>query len=98
MRLPKARARPPAVSAERRAISPARCPWTTFHRRRSFAIMIESTSPYRDLAEALRERIAVIGDRDWYQRDPAGQLERLKAVSERITAIGSALPAPVDPQ
>jgi hypothetical protein len=60
--------------------------------------MMESTSSYRDLAEVLRERIAVIGDREWYQRDSAGQLERLKAVSERITAIGSTLPAPVDPQ
>jgi len=60
--------------------------------------MTESNSPYRNLAEALRERIAVIADRDWYQRDPAGQLERLKAVSERIAAIGSALPAPLDPR
>lgn len=60
--------------------------------------MPESSSPYRELTEALRERIAVIGDRDWYQRDPAGHLERLKTVSERIHTIGTELPAPVDPQ
>ena len=60
--------------------------------------MPESTFPYRELTEALRERIAVIGDRDWYQHDPAGHLERLKTVSERIAAIGSALPTPVDPR
>lgn len=60
--------------------------------------MLESTSPYRELTQALRERIAVIGDRDWCQRDPAGHLERLKAVSERIATVGSTLPEPVDPR
>lgn len=60
--------------------------------------MSESPSPYRELTEALRERVTVVADRDWYRRDPAGHLDRLKAVSERIVAIGAELPAPVDPQ
>ena len=53
---------------------------------------------YRALAEALRERLAVVTDREFYQRDPAAHLERLKAASERIVRLGSELPAPVDPQ
>lgn len=52
----------------------------------------------QSLAAALRERIAVIADRDWYARDPAGHLERLRAVSEQIAALQGQLPPPVDPQ
>jgi hypothetical protein len=50
---------------------------------------------YSELADALRERLAVIADRDLYTRDPAGHLEKLKAVSERITQVGGALPRPL---
>jgi hypothetical protein len=50
------------------------------------------------LAETLRERLAVIADREWFNRDPAGHLEALKSVSERIDRLAPALPAPVDPQ
>jgi hypothetical protein len=50
------------------------------------------------LAETLRERLAVIADREWFNRDPAGHLEALKSVSERIERVVSALPAPVDSQ
>ena len=53
------------------------------------------TDPYRALAAALRERLAVIADREFYARDPAGHLEKLKAVSEQITVLGAALPKPV---
>lgn len=55
-------------------------------------------SPYSDLAAALRERLEVIADRAFYQRDPAGHLEQLKAVSERVAALHRALPPPVDPR
>ncbi len=48
------------------------------------------------LAAALRERLDVIADRDFYARDPAGHLEKLKTVSEQITALGAALPKPLD--
>ena len=50
---------------------------------------------YSELADALRERLAVIADREFYQRDPAAHLEKLKAVSERITQLGAALPRPL---
>ncbi len=50
---------------------------------------------YTALAAALRERLAVIADREFYARDPAGHLEKLKSVSEQITTLGHALPPPV---
>ena len=50
---------------------------------------------FAELADALRERLAVISDRALYERDPAAHLEKLKAVSERITQIGNALPRPL---
>ena len=53
---------------------------------------------YRDLADALRERLAVIADRAAYARDPAAHLRQLQAVSERVVALGQQLPGPVDPQ
>jgi len=53
---------------------------------------------YRELAAALRERLAVIADRELYQRDSAAHLEKLKVVSKRITVLGDALPPPVDRQ
>jgi hypothetical protein len=50
---------------------------------------------YDELADALRERLAVIADRAFYERDPVGHLEKLKAVSEKVTQLGAALPRPV---
>jgi hypothetical protein len=52
----------------------------------------------QSLADALRERLAVIADREWYARDPAGHLDRLRAVSEQITALQHQLPPPIDPK
>ena len=52
----------------------------------------------QSLADALRERLAVIADREWYARDPAGHLARLRAVSEQIATLQRQLPPPVDPQ
>jgi hypothetical protein len=60
--------------------------------------MPETISPYQELAAALRERLQVIADRDFYRRDPAGHLEKLKSVSERVTALQGQLPPPIDPQ
>ncbi len=57
-----------------------------------------STDPYSALADALRERLAVIADHELRRNDPAAQLERLKAVSEKITRLQSALPQPVNPR
>ncbi len=52
-------------------------------------------TPFQSLAAALRERLTVIADRDFYARDPAGHLEKLKSVSEEITRLGAELPRPV---
>ena len=50
-----------------------------------------------DLATALRDRLAIIAD-EKSRRQPEEHLARLKAVSERIEQLASALPSPVDPQ
>ncbi len=53
---------------------------------------------YATLATALRERLAVIADRDLYARDPAAHLDRLQRASEQIATLQSQLPTPLDPQ
>jgi len=53
---------------------------------------------YQDLATALRERLSVIADREFYTRDAVGHLAKLRSVSERILELQKSLPAPVDPQ
>lgn len=55
-------------------------------------------TPYEELAAALRERLAVIADREAYRRDATAHMERLKAASERIVALRARLPEPVDPR
>jgi hypothetical protein len=50
-----------------------------------------------DLAQALRERLAVIHD-DQSRRDEAKHIARLRAVSEKIDKLQAALPQPVDPR
>lgn len=50
-----------------------------------------------DLAQALRERLAIIGDEE-SRRDEAKHISRLRAVSEKIEKLHAALPTPVDPQ
>lgn len=50
------------------------------------------------LAGLLRQRLAVIADREWYARDAAGHLVALQTVSEAIEAAARALPQPVDAQ
>ena len=50
-----------------------------------------------DLAEALRERRAIIGD-DESRGDEAKHIARLRTISERIDNLQTALPKPIDPQ
>ena len=50
-----------------------------------------------DLAEALRERLAVIRDQE-SRRNEATHIERLKAVSERIEKLQREVPQPIDPR
>ena len=56
--------------------------------------MANSTS---DLAAALRERLAIIGDKN-SRRDPERHVVRLRAVSEKIDNLAAALPKPIDLQ
>lgn len=51
-----------------------------------------------ELIEALRVRLAVIGDQALRARDPAAHLKQLKGASERITALQARLPANIHPQ
>jgi hypothetical protein len=56
------------------------------------------TTPFEQLASALRERVEVIADREAREEDPAAHLERLKTVSERIVQLQTQLPPDIDPQ
>ena len=50
-----------------------------------------------DLAEALRDRLAVIRD-EQSRRDEEKHIARLRAVSEKIDKLQEALPWPLDPR
>ena len=50
-----------------------------------------------DLAQALRERLALISDEE-SRRDPEAHMRRLSAISEKIDQLQAALPRPIDPQ
>jgi hypothetical protein len=50
-----------------------------------------------DLAAALRERLAIIGD-EKSRGQPAGHMARLKSISDRIEKLAVAMPRPVDTQ
>jgi hypothetical protein len=50
-----------------------------------------------DLAQALRERLAIIHD-EQSRRDASTHFARLQVVSEKIDNLAALLPHPVDPQ
>jgi hypothetical protein len=50
-----------------------------------------------NLAQALRERLAVIRDEE-SRRDHAKHIERLRTVSEKIDRLQKSLPASTDPR
>ncbi|MBV9877684.1 MAG: hypothetical protein JO025_23355 [Verrucomicrobia bacterium] len=52
---------------------------------------------YSDLAQALRDRLQVIGDKT-LKDNPSAQLEKLREASERIDALRAKLPANADPR
>jgi hypothetical protein len=54
-------------------------------------------NPTSELAVALRERLAIIGDEET-RHDPEKHTARLRAVSEKIDDLAATLPKPVDPQ
>jgi len=51
-----------------------------------------------ELIDALRRRLAVIGDKELRATDPAGQLEQLQQASERLAALQAQLPPDTHPQ
>jgi hypothetical protein len=51
-----------------------------------------------ELAEALRRRLAVIGDNASRERDPSDHLVQLRKVSEQIASLQSRLPPDTNPQ
>ena len=53
--------------------------------------------PLVDLAQILRERLAVIRD-EQSRRDEAKHIARLKAISEQIDDLQTRLPKPIDPR
>lgn len=55
------------------------------------------TTIYRELAEALRERLATIADEE-SRRDATRHAARLQKVSERIERLERQLPSATDPQ
>jgi len=52
---------------------------------------------YSDLAQALRDRLQVIGDKT-LQDNPSAHLEKLREASERIDALKAKLPTNADPR
>jgi len=52
---------------------------------------------YSDLAQALRVRLQVIGDKT-LQNNPSAHLEKLREASERIDALKAKLPQNADPR
>jgi hypothetical protein len=50
-----------------------------------------------DLANALRERLAIIRDAE-SRRDQEKHRARLRAISEKIDQLQTALPQPIEPQ
>ena len=51
----------------------------------------------RDLASALRERLALIRDEE-SRRDEAKHIKRLREISEKIDKLQAALREPIDPR
>ena len=52
---------------------------------------------YSDLAQALRNRLQVIGNKT-FQNDPSAHVEKLREASERIDALKAKLPPDADPR
>lgn len=48
-----------------------------------------------ELREALRQRLAIIGDEE-SRRDQQAHMARLQTISERIDKLAAALPRPID--
>ena len=52
---------------------------------------------FDDLREALRERLAIVHDKE-SRRDEEAHIARLRVISKKIEKLEAALPRPIDPQ
>ena len=57
-----------------------------------------STSFYHTLAAALAERLGIIADHAWRDRDPEGHLEALKRVSLGLADLRTQIPPGAPPK
>jgi len=57
-----------------------------------------SSSPHQILLQALQKRLAIVADRDFYQRDPAGHLQALKDASADLEEVYRREHAAFEPQ
>ncbi len=64
---------------------------------RSAGLQSAKSKTTDDLAQALRERLAIIRD-EQSRRDEAKHVARLQVVSEKIDKLQAALPHPLDPR
>ena len=64
---------------------------------RVYSWLMKLENSFSDLAQALRERLAIIHDEE-SRRDADAHMARLREVSEKIDKLQAALPQPVDPQ
>ncbi|MBN8711075.1 MAG: hypothetical protein BGO12_23820 [Verrucomicrobia bacterium 61-8] len=53
---------------------------------------------YKDLQEALEERLVVVADHALRDADPSAHLEKLKRASARLDALAAQLPRDADPR
>ena len=58
---------------------------------------MQMDNAFLSLAEALRQRLAIIQDQE-SRRDPEAHTARLREVSEKIDNLAALLPNPIDPQ
>jgi hypothetical protein len=55
------------------------------------------TKTETELAEALRERLKIISDKE-SRRDPEQHVKRLREISDRIETLVATLPQPIPPR
>jgi len=53
---------------------------------------------YKDLRDALEERLAIVADHSLRDSDPSAHLEKLKQAGARLDALVKLLPPTADPQ
>lgn len=57
--------------------------------------MSSSISPYAVLARTLKQRLDLIADRGWYERDAAAHLAALQEISMQLESVAAELPRPL---